>query len=152
MRVTAEGGGVASGCGEGFWSAYAQVPGGGIVGVSRCPSSFDWPPQGASIPQALRDELVARDQGDLGAITDLDEDQLGGMTGIVATVTLDPAEARRFGISGEANGVILRGATSSDVTDPRRPDIYEVFCLSSLGDPEQLGPGCDVIIASFELD
>jgi hypothetical protein len=121
------------------------------VGVSRCPSSFNWPPQGQSIRRALRDELIARNQGDLGATTELKGGQLGGMAGIVATVRLDRVESSLFGILGGASGVILRGATSSGVSDPGKPDPYEVFCLSSLGDPAGVGPGCNVIIASFDL-
>jgi hypothetical protein len=150
MRVTAEG--VSSGCGEGFWFATAQIGGDGIVGVSRCPSAFDWPPRGQSIRKAITDELIARNEGEIGAVTELGADQLKGTIGVMATVTLDPGEAQPFGLSGGAQGVIVRGATSSGVADPRRPDIYEVFCLSSLGDPAQVASGCDVILTSFTLE
>lgn len=143
--------GPSAGCAEGFWFAFASVGESGALGVSRCPSSFSWPPEGQSASEALRAEIVARNQGDLGEIVELREDQLGGMTGVATTVTLTPRVADQFGISGQAHGTIARGATI-DVPDPRKPDIYEVFCLALLGDPARVQAACGLIISSFELD
>ena len=139
MRSLAEGGAASSRCGEGFWGAGARIEGEGFVGVSRCPSSFAWPPRGLSIDRALRKELIARNRDDLTSLIELEADELDGIVGIGGTISLDPAEARPFGIPDGAHGVILRGASTPGANDPSKPDIYEVFCLSRSMIPGRLG-------------
>lgn len=151
LAVLAEGANVARGCGGGFWAVSATITGEGYVSVSRCPSTFKFPPKGQSLEQALRQELEARRRSDLTSIVEFQGDELGGIPGIGGTVTLDPEEASAFGIDGGADGLIMRGADGSGAIGGK-PDIYEVVCLWTLDGPGQVGQGCAEIISSFQFD
>lgn len=151
LELRAEGAGVARGCGAGFWTVAAQFHGEGFVSISRCPSTFVWPPEGRSIEQALRKEMIARNRSDLTSIVELGGGELGGISGIGGTITLDPSESTLFEIGGGANGILLRGATTFGAVDAGKPDIYEVACLWTPGEPGQVGRGCNLIISSFQI-
>jgi len=152
LALVAEGPKVARGCSAGFWAVRVQFQGEGFVSVSRCPSTFVWPPKGQSLEEALQEELVTRNRSDLTSIVEFEGDELGGIPGIGGTITLDPKESTLFGIDGGANGIILRGANAPGAVDAGKPDLYEVVCLWTLEGPGEVGEGCAEIISSFHFD
>lgn len=149
LAVALEGAGVSNGCSEGFWAARTEIPGGGIAGVGRCPSSFDWPPEGETIPEALRRELAMKSPEDVVSIRALDASEMQGAEGIWIATSLDAAAAKNFGISGPSDGVIIRAAVPSE--DPMRPDIYEVFCQVPAADANIGLNGCELMAETFQL-
>lgn len=150
LEVTSEGAGVANGCSAGFWAARASLPEGGIAGVTRCPSSFDWPPSGETASEALRRELAMRDYADeFTSVRSLAPDEMGGLEGIRVETELDVKAAAQFGISGPSRGAIYRAVSLA--SDPAKPDIFEVFCQVPVNDAAQALRDCALIVDSFHL-
>lgn len=147
FRITAEGAGVAKGCSAGFWGATAQISGGGVAGVSLCPSAFNWPPPGESVPDALQRELD-RYGNEVGAVRLLTSDEMAGLPGIRAETRRDPTDTTSLESRG-SQGVIYRAADLG--SDPRKPDIFEVFCEASASQAAETLKSCELIAHTFQV-
>lgn len=152
VNVLAEGKRAGSGCTEESWIVVARGTGQGLTGVSRCPSSFDWPTRAnQAIPAALREELTVRYPHDSHAFRNLESGEMAGLPGVHAAVSLDPSAARQFGVAGPADVRLYRAADSTSGSNQDRPDIYEVVCAAPVGDADGIFAVCDAIVDSFAV-